>query len=517
MSFAVFVVVCLLYYVNSVSKTGGHYVYVLDDTYIHLAVAKNFALHHIWGITRYQFSSTSSSPLFTFLLSVLIKIFGNNDQIPLYFNMIFSVGILYFLSQYYAEIFNEVKKIVIAVLFTVFFAVLHLQLLAGMEHIFQVFLFIVNIFCFLKWDQNKWAVAGFYSTLLLMGLMRFESMFYFVVLAFVLMVLKRGKDAVGVLLAGFIPIIIFCYFNYQQDGYFFPNSVVVKGTKLSFDSHFLMQVKTIVVDNLLLNISFYKVGFFPVLLCAIFIYRDFKSKTFQEAVQNNFFLIVFSLTIICHSMFADFKGLFRYEAYLLVGFSMVLIPKVKDIFIDAKKYCRKEIFISLLIAMNVLLMIYKSWVAHQIIDNGGKNIYEQQVQSANFLHTYYNTSKVVANDIGAITYYTDIHLLDIAGLGSKETIPFNENKKKFDQKFEDFLTQYSLANKYEIAVVYDAWLNGHIPKNWKKAAVLKIKNKITVAQLEVSIYSIDTANLELLKNNIRKFNWDKNVTVRLMD
>lgn len=216
-------------------------------------------------------------------------------------------------------------------------------------------------------------------------------------------------------------------------------------------------------------------------------------------------------------MFADFKGLFRYEAYLLVGFSMVLIPKVKSLFLNAKTYCRKEIFISLLIAMNILLMIYKSWVAHQIIDNGGKNIYEQQMQSAKFLHTYYNTSKVVANDIGAITYYTDIHLLDIADLGSKEIIPFNENKKVFAQKFEDFLTEYSLKNKYEIAVVYDAWFQGHIPKNWRKAAVLKIKNKITVAQLEVSIYSIDTAHLELLKENIRKFNWDKNVMVRLMD
>jgi hypothetical protein len=66
-------------------------------------------------------------------------------------------------------------------------------------------------------------------------------------------------------------------------------------------------------------------------------------------------------------------------------------------------------------------------------------------------------------------------------------------------------------------VVYDAWFQGHIPKNWRKAAVLKIKNKITVAQLEVSIYSIDRAHLELLKENIRKFNWDKNVMVRLMD
>ncbi|REC78116.1 hypothetical protein DRF60_10675 [Chryseobacterium elymi] len=517
MSFAVFFTVCLSYYINSVSKTGGHYVYLLDDAYIHLAVAKNFALHNVWGITEYKFSSASSSPLFTFIISVLIKVIGNNDQIPLYFNAVFSVGIIYFLTQYYEDIFNDVKKTFFSVTFTLFFAVLHLQLLAGMEHIFQVFLFVVNIFCFFRWNKNKWALVGFYSTILLMGLTRFESMFYFTVMAFVLILLKKWKDAVGVLLAGFIPILIFCYFNNQQSGYFFPNSVVVKGTKLSFDSHFLIQLKTIVFDNFLLNISFYKIGLFPLLLCTIFIGRDLKSKTFREAVENNFFLIIFSLTTICHSMFADFKGLFRYEAYLLVGFSMALIPKVKDLFSDFKKYGRTEILISVLIALNVLLLIYRGWIAHKVIDNGGKNIYEQQIQSARFLHTYYNNSKVVANDIGAISYYTDIQLLDIVGLGSEETIIFNENRKTFDDKFEDFLTRYCLKNKYDIAVVYDGWFHGHVPGNWKKAAVLKIKNKVTVARLEVSIYSINRDNFQLLQQNIRNFNWDKNVTVILMD
>lgn len=516
-SFAVFFTVCLLYYINSVSKTGGHYIYLLDDAYIHLAVAKNFAIHQVWGITEYKFSSASSSPLFTFLLSILIKIIGNNDQIPLYFNAVFSVGIIYFLSQYYGDIFNDVKKTSLAVIFTLFFTVLHLQLLAGMEHVFQLFLFVVNIFCFFRKDKNKWALIGFYGTILLMGLTRFESMFYFAAIAFALILLKKWRNAVGVLFAGFIPIIIFCYFNNQQSGYFFPNSVVVKGTKLNFDSDILIQLKAIVFDNFLLNTSFYKIGLFPLLLCILFIGRDLKSKTFQEAVENNFFLIVFSLTAVCHSMFADFKGLFRYEAYLLVGFSMVLIPKVKELFSDFKRYCRKEILISVLIAMNVLLLVYKGWIAHKVMDNGGKNIYEQQIQSARFLHTYYNNSKIVANDIGAISYYTDIHLLDIVGLGSEETIAFNDNRKTFDHKFEDFLTRYCLKNQYDIAVVYDGWLQGHIPKNWKKAAVLKIKNKVTVARLEVSIYSINRDNFQLLKQNIRNFNWDKNVTVILME
>ncbi|MBK1894340.1 hypothetical protein [Chryseobacterium paridis] len=517
LSLVLFFIVSLLYYIGSVAKTDNHYIYPIDDAYIHLAMAKNFALHDIWGITKYQFSSTSSSPLFTLIISSLITVFGNNDQIPLYFNIVFSVGIIYFLSIYYAEVFNNIKKTTFAVVFTLFFAVLHLQMLSGMEHTLQVFLFVVNIFCFYHWDKNKYAILGFYVSILLMGLVRFESMFYFVILAFVLMLIKKWKEAAGILILGFLPILLFCYFNYQQDGYFFPNSVVVKGTKLGLDSNFLSQLKIIMVDNFIFNISFYKVGVFPVLLCAVFLYRDLRTKTIKESIDNNFFLIVLSLLMICHTMFADLKGLFRYEAYLLTGFSMVLIPKIKGVFFGFKNYLKKEKLITLLIVMNIVLFFYKGWMAHRMLENGGKNIYEQQIQSAHFLHTYYNSSKVVANDIGAITYYTDIHLLDIAGLASTEMIPFNENKKLFDDKFKDFLTKYGSENKYELAIVYDIWLQGYVPENWKKAATLTIKNRVTVAREEVSVYSIDTANLESLKRNIRNFKWNKNVEVKIVD
>lgn len=509
--------VCLLYYISSVLKTDGHYVYLLDDAYIHLAMAKNFALYEVWGMTKYQFSSTSSSPLFTYILSVLIKVFGNNDQIPLYFNTLFSIGILYVFSEYYAEIFKEVKKTVVATLFTAFFIVLPLNILSGMEHVFQVFLFAVNILCFSRYKHSKRAILGFYFTLLLMGLIRFESMFYFVILAFMLSILRRWKEGLLVLLLGFIPIITFCAFNYQQDGYFFPNSVVVKGTKLSFDVNMISQLKVILLDNLLLNISFYKIGIFPLLLCAVFIYRDFRVKTLKEILRDHFLLIVFSLLMICHSMFADLKGHLRYEAYILTGFSMVLIPKCKELFFSFRSYIKKEKLVSVLIAANVFLLIYKCWVAHPIMNNGGKNIYEQQVQSAKFLHRFYNTSKVVANDIGAVCYYTDIHLLDIAGLGSVETIHFNENKKGFDQNFGNFLSKYCLDHQYDIAVVYEGWLQGYVPSYWKKAATLKIEDKITVARTEVSIYSINTKNLEELKQNIRKFNWNKNVIVTILE
>jgi hypothetical protein len=511
-----FAAVCIGYFLISLSKTDGHYVYLIDDAYIHLAMAKNLALYDVWGVTKYKFSSTSSSPLFTYVLSALIKVSGNNDLLSLWVNIFFGVGTVYFLNRYFSGVFNTAKNIVLSVLFTLFFSVLHVQVLSGMEHVFHVFLFVVNIFCLSNF-KSRYSVFGFYFTLLLMGLVRFESMFYFVILAFLFLLIKKWKDAFGILLIGFIPIVLFCYFNYQHDGYLFPNSVIVKGTKSTFDSHFPHQLKTVFLDNFLLNISFYKIGFFPIMICLIFIIRDFRTKNFQLIIKDHFLLIVISLLMVCHSMFADLKGMFRYEAYILTGFSMALIPKLKGLFEHFRTYIKKELIISGLVLANIFLLVYKFSFAHKMLIDGGKNIYEQQIQSARFLHSYYNESKIVANDIGAITYFTNIHLLDMAGLGSKETIVFNENKRSADKQFQGFLTQYTITNDYDIAIIYEAWLQNHIPENWRKVAELKINNPITVARDKVSIYSINKNNIDKLKQHVRNFKWNRNVQVTIVD
>ncbi len=512
-SFMICSAICAGYYVNSIAKTDGHYVYLIDDAYIHLAMAKNFALHGVWGITQYAFSSTSSSPLFTYLISRFISVFGNNDQIPLYFNAVCFVGVIFCLNAWFSRIFSQAKSAVLATLFTFLFAVLHLQVLSGMEHILHVLLFMISIFCFHNPHHTVYKTVGFYASLMLMGTVRFESMFYFIILSGLLALTGKWKQSFAVILAGFIPILIFCWWNYLQDGYFFPNSILVKGTRLSFDSGLFGQLKIILVDHLLCNISFYKTGFLPILLVVVFIIKDMKNKTVKEILSDRFFLIVLSLLMICHALFADLKGIFRYEAYILAGFCMVIIPELKGFF----RNFRSRKLIAVLVLGNVALLFYKTGYAHLMLDNGGRNIYEQQIQSARFLHTYYNHSKVIANDIGAISYYTDIHLLDIAGLGSKETIPFNENKRQFDESFKEFLIRYGNDHHYDLAIVYDEWLQGHIPENWKKAAVLKISHKITSARAEVSVYSIDPHQHSLLQKRIRQFQWNKNVQVILMD
>ncbi|OCA71655.1 hypothetical protein [Chryseobacterium arthrosphaerae] len=92
---AIFFGMCLVYMLLMLSETENYFTYILDDAYIHLAIARNFAQHGVWGVTEYMFSSSSSSPAFTFLLSGLIYISGNNELIPLIFNFVCTIHYLF--------------------------------------------------------------------------------------------------------------------------------------------------------------------------------------------------------------------------------------------------------------------------------------------------------------------------------------------------------------------------------------------------------------------------------------
>lgn len=179
---------------------------------------------------------------------------------------------------------------------------------------------------------------------------------------------------------------------------------------------------------------------------------------------------------------------------------------------------KTEKIIGTFVLVNMALLIYKFGYAHTLITNGSANIYQQQVESARFLHTYYNDSKVVANDIGAITYFTDIHLLDFMGLGSMEMVKFKIEKKFFDDEVEDFLTKYTHDNNYQLAIAYEEWLDGHTPKNWKKVAVLKTSGSCAVlGEDHLYIYSINPKIHNTLKEQVRNFNWNKEVTLTIIE
>ncbi len=132
-------------------QNDNHLVYAIDDAYIHLAVAKNLAQHGVWGVTPYEFSSSSSSLLWTLLLTTLSLFFGANELLPLILNVIFGsliVVLVYFnISRYKVSNFYKSLTLLAVIILTPLLPLIF----SGMEHVLQSLISVG--FCF-TFGQN---------------------------------------------------------------------------------------------------------------------------------------------------------------------------------------------------------------------------------------------------------------------------------------------------------------------------------------------------------------------------
>src|SRR5258708_30492274 len=100
-------------------------------------MAKNFALHNVWGVTPYEFSSSTSSPLWTLILGILYKLFGVNDYIPLALNVVCAIAILILLSWIFHRYGMPRWLNRYLLLAVVFLMPLPTLVLSGLEHVLQ--------------------------------------------------------------------------------------------------------------------------------------------------------------------------------------------------------------------------------------------------------------------------------------------------------------------------------------------------------------------------------------------
>jgi len=437
------------YYQNNTHLTDGSYVYPLDDTYIHLAMAKNLAFHHNWGVVRDEFCSTSSSPLYAALLALTMKIFGDSSVWPLIVNVVFGnliviVSFLYFQREHARHSLPNIAFPFYCVfLFTP--VLLHVQILSGMEHTLHIFLILSAFMLFSELIENRvhgkcmYQLRGkalFFCCIGLLCLTRYESMFFIAPVIFVLILFRQYKDAAIALFAGFLPVVVFGIYSISQGGFFFPNPLLIKaGAPLT--SGIFPALKGIAgqIYRNLCAPAFYV----PIMLICIGVLfnaaRHTGKYTFQrlptmlaELVKQNAPAFVVLATILLHGMFARFGWLYRYEAYLYgllcLIFTLTVYKQFPELLMEANARYSAHFVAAVLAVFLLPFMSARFYGAHGAIKYGGKNIYDQQIQMARFLRSFYNDAHVVANDIGAIAYFTNIKLLDVVGLGSTSVLKY---------------------------------------------------------------------------------------------
>jgi hypothetical protein len=132
-----------------------------------------------------------------------------------------------------------------------------------------------------------------------------------------------------------------------------------------------------------------------------------------------------------------------------------------------------------------------------------RNIYEMQYQMALFLNREYPEGPVVANDIGAISYYNDFSLLDLYGLASMD-VARAKIGGTFDTAIIDRLTRESGAR---VIVVYDYWFDryGGLPGAWVKAGEWHFTDCYVCGGDTVSFYAPSAAQAEALRAQLDAF------------
>jgi len=504
-------------------STRGIFSYPLDDPYIHMQIARNLALHNSWGINPYEFSSASSSLLYTVLLAAVFKIFSVNVITPFIINVVASFLLLYVIHSWLMrqELTGAARTVIM--LLVVLFTPLPSLIISGMEHTLQCllfFLFITNFADYAaafnqrahpKEEKIPWKLLLYGAGVVAI---RYEGLFLIGLACLVLLFQKRIKISLILGIISSLPIIIFGIWSLFQGSYFLPNSVLVKSESFSlsivgiteFFSNIFINKLTFpkatqnIVGTPPAGISLLATQRLLIILplCALFFH-----KIFQKRSAFYFLLILLTGTTLLHLSLAATGWFYRYEAYLILS-TMVLVPTILVKFglqALSGRDTITRIFTGLLIFTLCFPLLLRSGAAFLKTKQACINIFSQQYQMAQFLKKYYQGATVAANDIGALSFFTNAKIIDLWGLGNIDVA----RSKKGSYWNPVFLDSLVNAHHVKLAIVYDEWFDPSLLRSWKKLATWQISNNVICGSDFVSFYSINEADAIAIKNNLQEF------------
>lgn len=510
-SIAVMMTISTIVFYECLNVTNGKFIYILDDTYIHLAYAKNIVVNNMYGITRYENSSSSSSPLWTLILASFFYLTGVNEFIPLIINIVLSfilISMLFYLFRRYrlTDLF-----ITLSLLTVIIITPLAINIFTGMEHLLQSILVLLFIFKSVKDlikektsnHKGKNYDAYIYVLSALLILVRYEGIMLIGVVSMLFFYKKNYIKAFLILLCGMIPVLIYGLISINNGGYIIPNSVLVKLTLPESVNIFTGGNVYVSLFNYI-NIN-KKIIFLFILLLLMFILQ---LRLKKDVLSEMPLLLLIIISVILLQKISLPSSFFRYDIYLIITGIAINVIAINDylsvkygIRLDFDFFKRSNFAFGLLILFSVY-SIYKCSDSVKIV-TASKNIYEQQYQMSQFINKYYMDKEVALNDIGTVNFFADIHCTDFIGIGSNEVVT-----EKLKGNFNTYrMKEIAERNNIRIAVLYEKWFDGigGIPDDWTKAGEWKIRDNFICGDDAVSFYAVSPDEKEILNANLKSF------------
>jgi hypothetical protein len=425
----------------------GEFGYPLDDAWIHQTYARNLAQRGEFSFIPGNPSGGSTAPLWTGLLAVF-HLFGSGPFLGTFF-----VGSILFLSA--ASCFQQLavrlmkSDTITAVNRSVVFGVGGFFLLewhmiwaalSGMEIMLYVVLFLIVMLLLAK--EKYYILMGILSGVIIW--VRPDGLTLLGPVMFTIILSKKRQEilpAIGKFFSGWLPLVIgYLVFNFQTAGSLFPNTFYAKQAEYAilFNQPLLSRF-----SNLLLQ---------PFIGAAVLLIPGILFELFF-AIKNRRWLEValFLWAVGYMGIYAvRLPVTYQHGRYMMpvmpVFFLLGLVGTWRGLVTMRLSERTKKLIQFGVTASIILLSIGFWWLGLETYRDDVAIIHEEMVVTARWVNNNLpQDALVAAHDIGALGYYGDRDLFDLAGLISPEVIPVIRDEEGLIRLIENSGAEYLMT------------------------------------------------------------------------
>jgi len=493
----------------SLYLNDGHFVYALDDAYIHMSMADNFVNYGHWATNKIEFASASSSPLWVLILSSVYAVFGENTPAPFILNLLFQFFAI--AAAYYILRKFEIDKYLVPFLLAfILITPMPAMLFSGMEHSAQLAFTLVFVFIAIeslssKETDNKKLIILLIAALLFAGI-RYEDMVLLSIMS--LLFFFKGKRwlALMIFITGLMPLVIYGVISTSHGWLFIPNTLLLKSGLPEYTAVGLVRF----AFKAFRNITEPHVFVLLIIMAYLYIFNLKRYKSFWDKKQ--LLLVVSAVTLIINMSIIEYNhngSFYRYEAYLIALSILAILISIYDLiphffaFLNSFKHR-----IIKFAAIGFLLVVITPLAVRAFtlfgIPHASMEYHNQQYQMAQFCKLYAKDMNIALNDIGMVNYYTENKVTDLLGLSDIEVA-----KQRLNRTYNTrFIEELGTKENVRLVICYEHWFDeyGGLPASWKKIAEWTMNDyNFFLGNSTVAIYALNQNDESYLREKLKEY------------
>jgi len=497
-------------------KTEGHLIYLIDDPAIHLSIADTLATHGTWGVTAGEFQSASSSPVWTLLLALWVKVLpGARDLAPLVLNILAALAIVAILARRPIALLPSRHRRLdpVGLLGLVgILAFLPALTLLGMEHTLHGALVLALLASTIHHRRVHVSIGlGRLASVLLViaVLTRFETLFLAVGLAVAHILcstrlwspdaapdVRDRRRAIGraaaTMTITILPVLAFAFVNKAMGQGWLPNSVLAKGQAISGGGATFTPSEVLgrlARDPLL-------AGLLVSLLGLLILTRG---RTLHAA-----FPAVATVTaILLHVTLADVGWFERYQSYLILLALWTVLLASTELLPAADLPPARSIVVPLLLSTLLLLSGTKLDLTWKV-PTGMSDTYLQRYQAGRFFRQFYAEQPIATGELGYISLAHVGPITDLYGLADYEVLQARRSQRQ--RPSNAYWEQLQHDRGFRVAALYPTTLFETTPASWVLVGEWHIDRPVVTAwEPTFQFFATDPDEVAPLEQHLREF------------